>query len=102
MKGHQDYRQQFLQKKTFHWSQLTVSETYLVHYHHGKKHSSIQADVELEKILRVLSLGLQAEEEGDCVTLTTFDHKGEVKGHLHSGTLPSTRPHLLQQGHISS
>ena len=58
--------------------------------------------MELEKILRVLSLGLQAEEEGDRVTLTTFDYKGEVKGHLHSGTLPSTRPHLLQQGHISS
>ena len=36
-----------------------------VHYHHGGKHDSMQADMVLEKELRVLHLDLQAAE-GDC------------------------------------
>jgi hypothetical protein len=38
----------------------------LVHYHHGGRHSSSQADMMLEKVLRVLHLDLQAAED-DCV-----------------------------------
>jgi hypothetical protein len=38
----------------------------LVHYHHGRKHGSKQADVVLEKELRVLHLDLQAVD-GDCI-----------------------------------
>ena len=38
----------------------------LVHYHHSRKHGSIQADMVLEKELRVLHLDPQAAE-GDCV-----------------------------------
>ena len=34
----------------------------LVHYHHGRNHGSVQADMALEKELRVLHLNLQAEE----------------------------------------
>ena len=37
----------------------------LVHYCHGGKHDSIQADMVLEMELRVLHLNLQAA--GDCV-----------------------------------
>ena len=37
-----------------------------VHYHHGGRHGSVQADMVLEE-LRVLHLDLQAP--GDCVTL---------------------------------
>ena len=40
----------------------------LVHYHHGGKHGSLQADMVLEKELRVLHLDQQAAE-GDCVPL---------------------------------
>ena len=35
----------------------------LVHYHHGGKHGSVQADIVLEKDLRVLHLELQATED---------------------------------------
>jgi hypothetical protein len=38
----------------------------LVHYYDGEKHGSVQADVVLEKELRVLHLDPQAAE-GDCV-----------------------------------
>jgi hypothetical protein len=38
----------------------------LVHYHHGGKHGSLQADMVLEKELRVLHLDPQGAE-GDCV-----------------------------------
>ena len=38
----------------------------LVHYHHGKKHGVMQADMVLEKELRVLCLIPQATET-DCV-----------------------------------
>ena len=56
---------QLLQRKTFHWGWLT-SFRGLVCRHHGKKHGSVQADMVLEKELRVLHLYLQAAE-GDCV-----------------------------------
>ena len=49
-----------LQRKTFSWGWLTVSE---VHYRHGGKHGSVQAGVVLEKQLRVLQLNQQAAKE---------------------------------------
>ena len=47
---------------------LGMAYTYrsLVHYRHGEKHESIQADIVLEKELRVLYFDSQAAE-GDCV-----------------------------------
>ena len=36
-----------------------------VHYHHGGKHGSIQADMMLEKELRVVHLDWQTEKERD-------------------------------------
>ena len=39
---------------------LAYSFRGLVHYHHGRKHGSVQADMVLEKELRVLHLDLQA------------------------------------------
>jgi hypothetical protein len=38
----------------------------LVHYHHGRKHGSVQANMVLEKELRFLHVDPQASE-GDCV-----------------------------------
>jgi len=37
-----------------------------VHYPHGGKHGSVQADVNLEKELRLLHLDLQAAEATVC------------------------------------
>ena len=39
-----------------------------VHYHHGEKHGTMQADTVLEKEMRVLHLHPQAAE-ADCVRL---------------------------------
>ena len=70
-----------------------------VHYHHGRKHSSIQAGTVLEE-LRVLHLDHRLQE--------TVSHSGQslsiydIITHPHSDTLPPTRPHLLQQGYSSS
>ena len=41
---------------------LAYSFRGLVHYHHGGKHGSVQADMMLEKELRVLYLDPQAAE----------------------------------------
>jgi hypothetical protein len=39
---------------------LAYSFRGLVHYHHGEKYGSVQADIGLEKELRVLHLDLNA------------------------------------------
>jgi hypothetical protein len=44
---------------------LAYSFRDLVHYHRGKKHSRMQADMVLEKLLRVLHLDPQTS--GDCL-----------------------------------
>jgi hypothetical protein len=41
---------------------LVCSFTSLAHYHHGRKHGSIQANMVPEKELRVLPLDLKAAE----------------------------------------
>jgi hypothetical protein len=45
---------------------LAYSFRGIVYYHHGRKHGSMQADMVLEKELRVLHLDLQTAE--DCVS----------------------------------
>ena len=62
----------------------------LVHYHHGGKHGSMQADMVLEKELRVLHIDLQAI--GEAVTL------GLARA-CETSKLASTVTHFLQQGH---
>jgi hypothetical protein len=76
----------------------------LVHYHHGKKHGSLQADMVLEKEQQILHLDLQVTEEPVCHrehTLNIYDFKGSHMTHPHSATLPPAMPQLLQQGHSS-
>ena len=71
---------------------LAYSFRSLVHYHHGGKHGSIQADmVQLE--LRVLHLELQTQLR-DYVTLS-IKSRGDRKAHHHSDALPPARPHLI-------
>ena len=41
----------------------------LVHYHHGGKHDSIQADMVLEKELRILHLDLKKQGETNILGL---------------------------------
>jgi hypothetical protein len=60
----------------------------LVHYGHGRKHGSVQADLVLEE-LRVLTSGSASE-------------LGHTKPSKLSYIPPPTRPHPLQQGHTSS
>jgi hypothetical protein len=70
-----------------------------VHYHHGRKHGSIQAGMVLEKELRVL---IQRQpEETVSSSLGRAWALRDLKACPHSDTLPSQRPHLLQQGHTS-
>ena len=63
-----------------------------VHYHHGRKHGSIQVDMVLEKELRVLHLDKTAARRG----LPSRQLGGGSQSLPHSDTLPPTRPHLLQ------
>jgi hypothetical protein len=81
----------------------------LVHYH-GRKHGSLQANVELEKELRVLHLDPKAARRRLASTgsqnalspaLGRPGVLGALKAHLQNDVLHSTRPHLLQQGHTS-
>jgi hypothetical protein len=67
-----------------------------VHYHHGKKHSSIQADMALEE-MRVLHL---PPKEARSRVSSGREEEG-LKTHLQGETLPLTMPHLLQQCHTS-
>ena len=94
MKRHHDQENSY--KKNIKL-RLAYSLIGLVHYHRGKKHSSMQADRVLEKQLRVLHLDLRATE-GDCDPRSSLSIL-DIKAYLHSDTLPPTRPHLLQQSH---
>jgi hypothetical protein len=61
----------------------------------------MQADMALGKKLRVLHL------DSEAVDLWTVCYNGhslsiyDLKAHLHTDILPTTRPHLLQQSHTS-
>ena len=65
-----------------------------VRYHHSGKHGSIQADMVLEKELRVLHLDPKAAE-GDCLSYSIELSICDLWAHLHSDILPPTKPHLL-------
>ena len=77
---------------------LAYSFRGLVHYHHGRKHGNIQADVVLEEP-RIPHLDLQeARRRLEFYTGQSLS-KGDLKAHPHSDTLLPTRPLVLQQGH---
>ena len=61
-----------------------------VHYHHGRKHGSMQAYLVLEKELRILHLGPEAARK-------RLSHTGVEPEHRRPQS-----PHFLQQGHTSS
>jgi hypothetical protein len=63
-----------------------------VHYHHGGRHGGVQANMVLEKELRVLRLDPQAAEGSHTGYSLSIGH---LKAHPDSGTFPPTRPHLL-------
>jgi hypothetical protein len=63
-----------------------------VHYYHGRKHGSIQADVGLEK-LKVLQLDLKATSR---LLYWAELELWSLNIHTHSDTLPLTRLHFLQ------
>ena len=48
---------------------LAYSFRGLVHYHHSGKHGRVQANVILEKELRVLHLDRKDSRRGQCATL---------------------------------
>jgi hypothetical protein len=74
---------------------LAYSFRGLVHYHHGGKHGFVQADMVLEKELRVLHLDLQ-EAEGECVPHWRSLSIGDLKAHP-----TPTVTQFLQEGHTS-
>ena len=74
-------------------SGLALSFRGLVHYHNGRKHGRVQADMVLEKELRDLHLDGQAAERGLCHTGHSLS-TGDLKAH-------PTMTHFLQ-GHIDS
>ena len=56
----------------------------------------VQADMVLEKELRVLHLGSQAAEATPCHTEYSLSN-GDLQAHPHSDTLHPTMPQLLKQ-----
>jgi hypothetical protein len=71
-----------------------------VHYLHGWKHSSLQADEVLAKEMRGLHLDLKVARRRLFSALGGALVLEDLKDHLHSDTL-SLRAHLFQQGHTS-
>ena len=67
-----------------------------VHYHHVRKHGSVQADMRLERIYilicRQQETVFHRQTEGGSLLHWAL---GDLKAHLQSDTFPSTRPHLL-------
>ena len=71
----------------------------LLHYHHCRKHGSVQAGRVLEMKLRVLHLNQKAARRRLEFHTGWSLSIGNLKAHPHSNTFPPTRPCLLQQGH---
>jgi hypothetical protein len=73
------------------WGQLELAYSFRgsVHYHHSKYHGSMQADMVLEKELRVLHLDSKATRT-DCFLQATRRRPPKP---THTVT------HFLQQGH---
>lgn len=75
-----------------------------VHYHHGEKHGSLQADVVLccARGAKNSTSWFDVNQEGTLFhTGNTVITGGDFKAYLLSDTLPPVRPHPLQQGHTS-
>jgi hypothetical protein len=62
-----------------------------VHYHHDRKHGSVQADMVLEKELKSLHLDLKAANRRGFPHWVEPEHEN-LEAHCHSDTLPPTRP----------
>lgn len=75
-------------KETVNWAGLQVRG--LVHYHHGWKHGGTQADMIVERELRVLHLDVKAAGRAQATSDTPETAP--------SNPLPSIKPQLLQQG----
>jgi hypothetical protein len=67
-----------------------------VHYHHHRKHSSVQVDMALEE-LRVLSSSKESQEQ----TASNMLRRRVSKAHSYKNTFLPSSAHLLQQGHTS-
>ena len=89
--------------KTFNWDWLTVSEVQSIISMAGSM-AVVQADMIMEKELRVLNLDLKAARrlfcrqlgEGSLMHWVEFEQMN-LKTYPHSDTLPPTRPHPFQQ-----
>jgi hypothetical protein len=68
-----------------------------VHYHHGMKHGSLQANIVLEEKLRVLHLDLKASRKG----LTSRHLGGGSQTHL-SAQASRLKPKPQPNEHLSS
>jgi hypothetical protein len=84
-------------KKNINWG-LVFSFRDLVHYHHGRNHDIMRADMILKKKLRILQLDPQAEGYYHTGQSSSI---GDLKACPNSDTGPQTRPHLLQEGQAS-
>jgi hypothetical protein len=81
-------------------SRLAYGVRSSVHCHHGEKHGSIQTDMVLEGVLRVLHLDPEAAAGDSCLqaarggyTGWTLSGRGDLRTHPNSDTLPLTRVH---------
>jgi hypothetical protein len=79
---------------------ITYSFRGLDHYHHGGNHGSIQADMVLEKNLRVLFLICRKQKVTVYYT-RLFLSMGDLKTHSQNYTLPLTKLYLLVQHYTS-
>ena len=91
VKRHRDHRDHSY-KKTFNWG-LAHDFIGLVHYHHGRKHGSMQADTVLEKELKILHLDPQAAGR-ECNTGQAWASETSEPTHLVT--------QFLQQSHTYS
>lgn len=71
---------------------LTYSFTEFIHYHHGTKHGNFQADMVVEKKLRILYLDLQAAGRFGLL-IPQIPPPRDI--------IPPSKPHLLHKGHTS-
>jgi hypothetical protein len=73
-----------------------------LHYHQGRKYGSIQADMVLEKKLRFLHLDLKNVSQATRRRVSSIlGRELQSPPTPHSDAIPSTRPHLFQQGYRS-
>jgi hypothetical protein len=90
---------------------LVYSFRGLVHYHHGREHDNFQADmvlkelgvlyIDLKDARRRLNYSGKQEKSLFCTEEKLIKEVSKLSPpSTHNGTLLSTRPLILQQGHI--